>query len=204
MTTKEFVLLEKRLLPSFPGFAVKGRLMFIPPVEHTLRGFNFEPSGFNKKALYITSFFLPLCVPKKYLSYEFGNRLKGTGWRADMADLETVLTAAMQKEVPFLNSLQTPSDVLEAIKLRVRDSKNPYHHEAAAYVLARIGEVSEAVAALDRLLQLLDLNVGWQRDMADRARALKSQLVSDPAAAQKQLDVWEAETAKNLGLEEFR
>jgi hypothetical protein len=46
--------------------------------------------------------------------------------------------------------------------------------------------------------------VPWQREVADRAHALKSQLVSDPATAQKQFDGWEADTAKNLGLEEFR
>jgi len=73
-----------------------------------------------------------------------------------------------------------------------------------AYALARAGDVKEAGDALGRLISLLHEEVPWQHEMADSARALKSQLGSDPAAAQKQLDAWEAETAKNLGIEEFR
>jgi hypothetical protein len=49
VTTKEFVAIEKRLLPDFPGFAVKGTLMFIQPLGNTLRGFHWEPSAFSKR-----------------------------------------------------------------------------------------------------------------------------------------------------------
>jgi hypothetical protein len=61
----------------------------------------------------------------------------------------------------------------------------------------------QAGDVLDRLIGHLREDVPWQREMADRARTLKSQLVSYPAAAQKQFDAWEVETAKNLGLEEL-
>jgi hypothetical protein len=36
MRTKDFRVLQERLLPSFPGFATKGRLIFVSPVTHTL------------------------------------------------------------------------------------------------------------------------------------------------------------------------
>jgi hypothetical protein len=39
--------------------------------------------------------------------------------------------------------------------------------------------------------------------MAERARALKARLLVNPASAQQQLEAWESETAKNLGLEKF-
>ena len=52
-----------------------------------------------------------------------------------------------------------------------------------------------------RLARLLDVKVPWQLEMADRERALKSQLRSDVPSAQKQLEEWEAESVRNLGLE---
>jgi hypothetical protein len=203
MTTEEFVSLGRRLQPDFPDFAIRRRLFFISPLEHTLRGFNFDPSGFDKTRFYINAFYLPLCIPRKNLSYTFGKRLKGTGWHADAPNLEIELVNAMQRETPFLISLRTPKDVVEDAKLRAWDSKDPHKREVVAYMLARAGEVAEAVVALDRLLSVLDPDIPWQHEMADRALALNSQLVDAPAAAQRQLDVWEAETVKNLGLEEF-
>ena len=40
--------------------------------------------------------------------------------------------------------------------------------------------------------------------MDERANALKSQILSNAASAQKQLEAWEAESIHNLGLEKFR
>jgi hypothetical protein len=204
MTKKEFIALEKKLLPYLPGFAISGRLTFISPVGHTLRGFGFDPSGFDKKGLYVTLFFLPLCVPSKYLTYGFGKRLKGTGWRADEPGLENQLIAAMQKDVPFLKSLSTPRDVLEAVKSQERNFHDPYKYEAIAYLLIRVGEPTAGIGALDDLLSVLDLSIAWQSEMAERASALKSMLVRNPSDAQKQLEAWEAESIRNLGLENFR
>jgi hypothetical protein len=76
--------------------------------------------------------------------------------------------------------------------------------EAIAYALARAGDVAQAAMALDQLVGLLDEKVPWQCEMADRARALKSQMVSNPADVQRQLEAWEAESVHNLGLEVFR
>ena len=79
-----------------------------------------------------------------------------------------------------------------------------YVQEAIAYALARAGDVAQAAMALDQLVGLLDEKVPWQCEMADRARALKSQMVSNPADVQRQLEAWEAESVHNLGLEVFR
>jgi hypothetical protein len=58
MTKKELAAIAKRLLPSFPGFTLKGALMFVQPLDHTLRGFQFEPSAFSKKAFLCKRVFL--------------------------------------------------------------------------------------------------------------------------------------------------
>src|SRR5215469_13812914 len=134
MKIKDFVALEKRLLPALPGFAIKRDLMFIPPVDHTLCGFSFESSGFDKAAFYVGAFFLPLCVPRKYFSFNLGHRV-GSGWEISNPALECELASAMQKDAQFLSSLKTREDVVEAIKLRVAASKNLYGHEALAYML---------------------------------------------------------------------
>ena len=54
MRAKDFVTLEKRLLPNLPNFTIKGPLLFIVPIGHTLRGFHFDGSSFDKKAFYVT------------------------------------------------------------------------------------------------------------------------------------------------------
>jgi hypothetical protein len=86
----------------------------------------------------------------------------------------------------------------------LQESQDPYTQQAIAYALARAGDVNKAVAELGQLTALLDVKVPWQREMVERADALKSQLLSDTTSAQKQLEAWEAESARNLGLEKFR
>ena len=82
--------------------------------------------------------------------------------------------------------------------------QNPYVQEALAYSLARAGDIDEAVAALDQLINLLDGKLSWQHDMADRAQVLKDKLVANPSEAQQQLEAWQKESVSNLGLEAFR
>jgi hypothetical protein len=56
---------------------------------------------------------------------------------------------------------------------------------------------------LERLVRLLDVKIPWQREMANRAGILKAKLLSNPVEVQRQLEAWEAESVKNLGLEKF-
>jgi hypothetical protein len=43
-------------------------------------------------------------------------------------------------------------------------------------------------------MDLLDVKVLWQREMVDRAPALKSQIVSNSSDVQRQPEAWEAES----------
>jgi len=208
MKTKEFVALEKRLLPNFPGFAIKESLMFFSPVGHILRGFCFESSRFDKKDFYVNRFFMQLCVPHKYVHFTFGGRVGQGGWKADEPDLETALNTEMQKELPYLVELQTPNDVaryLEPLtKPNPRGYINPHCLEALACSLVQAGELTASADELDNLLNLSSSAVAWERDIASRAQLLRAKLVENPADAQQQLEAWENETASNLGLEKFR
>jgi hypothetical protein len=200
-------MLEKRLLADLPGFTIKGALIFIPPVEHTLRGFHFEGSDFDKTSFYIWRFFLPLTVPQNHLSFSFGDRLRIKGadrWSVKDSNFEKILADAMKDEIPCLNKLKRPEDVVEEL-MRLKDaSKNPYINEAFAYMSARSGNFRAATEALENLLALLDPSVRWQRDMADRAQLLRRTLQLGSDQVMHQLKDWETESILNLGLEKYR
>lgn len=207
MTTKEFVSLEKGLLPKLPGFAIKGPLMLIPPVVSLLRGISFEGSS-DKTSFYVNVFVMPLCVPTNYIYYNFGNRVRHVGggdrWSIGMPKLTAELGEALKLQaVPFLSRAESLLDFVEMAKAK-EFSGNRHTPNAIAFALARAGQTGQAISVLDELSSHLDPNVAWQREMADRARALRAKLVADPADAQKQLEAWEAETVLNLRLEDFR
>ena len=99
MRTKDFVMLEKRFLHNLPNFIIKGPLLFIAPIEHTLKGFHFDGSNFDKKSFYVNVFFMPLYKPSQHIYLTFGRRLGDGGgdrWSTDEVGFETRLEAAMQ------------------------------------------------------------------------------------------------------------
>ena len=104
---------------------------------------------------------------------------------------------------PVFGDIASLHDVAKAATA-LQTAQDPYVQEAIAYALARAGDVEQAAMALDQLVGLLDVKVPWQCEMADKARALKSQMVSNPSDVQRQLEAWEAESVHNVGLEAFR
>lgn len=204
MRNKDFAVLAQRLLPDLPGFAIKAPLMFISPVGYTLRGLYFESHSYETNLFYVWMFFLPLFIPRKHVSFEFGKRIGGDHWNADAPDLIPQLGDALKREaLPFLSPIKSPRDVAQAA-MALRLPQNPHIQQAIAYAFARAGEVSTALRALHELIRLLDGKVPWQREMAERAETLIGKLAVNPADAQQQLETWEAETAKNLSLDSFR
>jgi hypothetical protein len=206
VTTKELVAIEKRLLPAFPGFAVKGALMFIQPLGDTLRGFHWEPSAFSKNDFYVNAFFLPLYVPTKHLHFTFGRRVgRNKRWIADTTELDNALSSEMLKEVPFLSSLRTATDVAKALEPLTKPNEagyvNPHNYEALAYTLVRTGETNAAGRVIDTLLKKANLAVDWEREIASRAQLIRDKLLEVPEKAQELLAAWESETIRNLGLE---
>lgn len=210
MKTKQFIELETHLLPNFPGFVVKGKLMFISPVEHTLRGFHFEASAFAKKNFYINVFFMPLCVPVKHIHFTFGHRIgPNKRWSVDQPELEGTLASEMLKEIPVLVGLKTAKDVAEAVELLTKGNPtsgyvNPHCYEALAYNRIQSGEIPVAANVIDILLEKINPSVAWEKEIALRVRLIKSKLLENPEEAKNQLATWEAESIHNLGLQEFR
>jgi hypothetical protein len=204
MTTKEFVALEKNLLPHLPGFSIRAPLMFLPPVRETLRGINFEGSSFDKTSFYVTVFVLPLCVPTEHLYFNFGNRVRHGGganrWNIDRPHLVEELGAALERQArEFLRPIESLYDFVKAAESF--SWSNPHTRQAIAYSLIRVGEFQEGRSVLVQLRQQLDLHSGWQREIAERAETLEQKLATNPAEARGQLEEWEAQNAKTLGFD---
>ena len=185
MKVKEFVKLEKRLLPDLPGFAIKRSLMFMVPVGDILRGIDFDPSGFDKRAFYVEVFAMPLFVPTKYLSFNFGDRLRFAGidgFDADDPELLGKLKAAIRQDAGA--SLAQAGAGLEFADLaRTKSMGNPHTPKAIAFALARAGRTEEAIGVIDQLLPHLDLESHWQRDIDTLCRTLKAKLLKSPVGA---------------------
>lgn len=209
MTTKDFLVIEKRLLPSFPGFVSKGRLMFIQPVEHTLRGFHFDPSAFSKRDFYVNLFFLPLYVPASHVHLTFGHRLRnrsGERWSGDQPEFEAALRSEMLREVVFLAGLKTADDVVKALQPFAKPNQagytNPHSYEALAYSLIRAGQAGRAATVIDNLLSS-NPKVDWEREIIARAGLIREKLSGSFEEAERQLTIWENETTHSLGLDAF-
>lgn len=204
MKNKDFAALAKRLLPILPEFAVKGPMAAKLPLESVLRGIYFEGSSFDTNSFYVWVFLLPLFVPASNVSFNLGMRLRTPGggdrWSTDMPNLIADLSAVVEREaLPFLSGINAPKDLAEAAG-KFQAVNDPYVQQAIAYAWARDGDIKRAVDQLDKLKNLLDIKVPWQRVMSDRAEELKAKLLDEPAKAKVQLETWEAETIKCLGL----
>lgn len=211
MRVKELISLEKNLLGQFPGFTVKGQLMILNPVEHTLRGFHFDGSSFDKKSFYVDVFFMPLCVPTEQVHFTFGHRVRDKGgdrWSIQDSNFQLTLELAMQREVLFLSSLHTPKDVAKALEPLTRPNDagyvNPHCYEALAYTLVQAGEISRAAEVIDTLLKHANPTLAWECEISERARLIQGKLLKHPEAVGEQLAVWEAQTIRNLELDDCK
>jgi hypothetical protein len=207
MNKKQTSALTTQLLPSFPSFKVKGRLMLLAPLGDTLRAFHFEPSGFSLADFYINVFFQPLYVPSEHAHFTFGHRL-GPGWTITNLDVAGVLRPKMLEEVAFLAKLGTAEQVAKELESQaapnMRGYVNPHCFEARAYALLKAGHVVKSKEVLQDLLDRANREVGWENEIAVRAQMLLEKLLNDPNKARDQLAIWQTETVRNLELEEFQ
>jgi hypothetical protein len=206
MKTRDFNSLEQQLLPVLPNFTIKGPMMFVRPIGRVLRGLYFESSSFDAEAVYVWAFFLPLCVPAKNVSFNLGKRLRGEQgerWSVNAPNMTAELGIAIKRDaLSFLSRVESLNHVAQAASLLT--PQDLYIQQAIVYASAAGGNVQETKELLDQFLLRLDIAIPWQREMAERAEWLRKIVASNPADAQRQLETWEAETAKSLGLETYR
>jgi len=201
MNKKEFRTITNGLLRDLPNLGVQGQMLFIHPIGQILRGVYLEDSAANARSFFVWVFFLPLYVPTQRLSFNLGKRLRGPEterWNADSPTVVAELNAAIRKEaLPFVSGIESPLDVVK-VAMSLQKGADPYVQQAIAYSFARVGDVAAATAALNTLIQLLDFNIPWHREMADRANILVTELSANPSVALQRLERWEAESIANL------
>ena len=208
MKSKDFLALAKQLLRNLPGFSLKGPMMVLIPVKSVLRGIYFESSSFDTKSFYVWVFFLPLFVPTTNVRFNLGKRIRvssgGDRWSTDMSNLTENLALAIEKEaLPFLHDIESTLDIVKVLE-KTQTPNDPYVRQAIAYSWAKAEDRSKAIGELDRLEQLLDVKVEWQRVMHESAKGLKAKLMENEMIVRNQLEFWESESFKNLGLEKLK
>jgi len=195
----------RNILPDLPGFACQGWLLYAHPVSHILRGFCCDGSSFDPSIFTVTVFVLPLYVPTTHLHFNMGNRLKDERgcdkwWNIQEPDLANKLLNSIQREgLPFLDGVRQPSQMVALVE-RLPGNTNPHSLEAIAYSLAMADDYVAAETALDRLVKALDVKIGWQAEMMERAKQLGEKLNTDPQGVKQLLTEWEQATVRSLGL----
>jgi hypothetical protein len=206
MTKKERAALGKRVCKDLVGFCVKGPLLFVCPVDHTLRGIYFDSSSFDKKRFFVQIFLQPLFVPAPTLAFNLGWRLGGDAhfWTSDAPDADQALIVAIKdKVIPFFGAVQATTDLIAAAR-QLGKTADPYVKQVVAYAYAREGDATRAQAQLEELANPVGLDTAWKRDIAERASLLRRLLRSSPSAGTQQLDHWEHEMVQKLELDAFR
>jgi len=208
---KEFTVIEKQVHPHFSDFAIKGKMMLIPPASEYLRGIYFENSS-GTEEFYVRALLLPLFIPQEHMSFNHGERLKRNGralWRKDEPNLiESLCLTIRERAIPFLNNVSTLPGILDCLKAEVYSNwpkVNSHHLEELAYVLVKMGDNSAAFEALANLKKMLaESDIPWVPEQLSRAELIESKLRQSRESALAQLDEWRKWTIAKLGLEKYQ
>ncbi len=202
-------LVNNYLLPHLPDFTFKGSLLYAEPVEWLLRGFSFEPSAWDRSSFYLWAFIQPLYVPSDHVYYLFGKRLgSGLGLRFEeekrQESMTDLLTCIQQEGIPYLQQIQTPSDVAWKAKEVHPNPADPYVVEAVAYSLILIGQYSQADKEMTHLLAYWEQEAehDWHYQQMGRVYRVRGALRRAPQEAVHLLEQWRDLTLKNLRLAE--
>src|ERR1700741_201681 len=132
MKKAELSALLKQIQPELPGFKIQGQLLFIDPIDHTLRGVWLDHS-MDKRSFYVQVFVQPLFIPAEEIHFNFGWRIGGGSRNADTRHLVRELGVAIKREaVPFLTKINTPMDAAEAA-IALRKPGDPNIQRVIAY-----------------------------------------------------------------------
>jgi hypothetical protein len=200
-------LFNKHLRQELPAYDVHRGIIYRPPLEYLLCGFDFESSAYDKDHVHPTVLVLPLFVPKPYIHYTFGKRLCAvTISPAHEAEvMEEVRRRLVREGLPFIERLHTlPLFARNGARMAQGDAGNIREDIAYATILAGDVERGRRMAAdLARSIRrnARDLrDYPWLGEVADRAEAVAAACERSPAHAVELLDRWTAETKAALKL----
>lgn len=202
MRAREAEAFGGRLARELPGYVAQGRMVFAAPIGHAIRGIYLDQSEAPMQ-FYAQVFLQPLFVPVDHVGFNIGWRLgEGSRWKADDTSSRELITVVKRDALPFLGRIRSPQDVAEAAAW-LEKPLDPYVQQAIAYAYVRSGESSRALAALNRLVGLLEPSIEWKATMRREAEALKLLVAADSRKAQAHLASLEQEAIRRLGLERY-
>lgn len=211
-------VVKEHILPSLPNFRVKrSSCLYVTPVEMIWRAFYFQTSYLDPEAFTVWAFAQPLYVPYEHIVLNIGGRLgwlwrdKDIWWRIQLGDadserdtMQDVLWYIQKVGLPFIESMQTPKDIIYWIQKKSGNPNDEHYQEVIAYSYVLLGDYKRALHIVDRLISTLNRHkedYPWMFEMEERVNLIKDLLQQSPEAAVQQLCEWRNWTLKQLRLD---
>jgi len=196
----------EHLLPSLPGFCVRGNLIYEVPVGCILRAFLFDSSGFSATTFYPHVFVQALYIPFGHLTLTPGKRFPGH-WEF-LPDNEPELARKLLNQVhamglPFLRENSTPEGLIREARANPAIKVNSRIRQQLAYSLVLLGRNDEGLDELDVLLAMINQKsdpAPWERDLHTEIGTLREKLMRNPREVVETLQQWTEQTRAKLNL----
>jgi hypothetical protein len=184
----------KILHRSLPELGMGNDVLFVPPVEHILRCFIFEPDFRTKGAVWFWRVVMPLYRPPTYIILNYADRLLG-GEKISVLEpdlpqtIDRLVRVVRPGEFDYLNGIRTPHDFLQKIDWsRLPSSPNYRLDLALTHYLT--GNVSACQEILESVV-CAKLSPRWARNVGV-AQEIVEELKADPSALARRIEAWEA------------
>lgn len=216
MTIREWQKLAKEhLLPHFPDMTLSGRWMLYAPIGWQVRGFAFEPSGFDKLQFTVYAGVLPLYVPQSVggtFSERIGwlaKRRRGdiwwnlgqTGADAVFADIRQRI---QQDAMPYMMQRATVEGMTKIRQhqlIHLSDDRYVFQAMLCAGILLDDSHVVERewqhFTAYHAKYAVPD-SPEWVTDLFRVTERIYQQFLADPASAREEIAHWRHERAAEL------
>lgn len=210
-------LIKKYLLPSLPGFAVKGGLLFTEPIGLLLHTIVFVPSIGDKNKFHVDVIIQPLYLLKEYIvcMYEYDlwsvkeRSLIGQRWLYNGQNIEDIMIDIRLRicddVIKWFNEIQTPIDLINN-GIHIHGMNDPYHLQSVVYSWIISGKQAEASKAMERWLTTLrgyESPYPWQVQLLEEATRIDALLRDDITKAQAALYDFRRFTLQHLKLEKW-
>lgn len=202
MNKKQLVTLANNISEKFDNFSIHETLIITHPINHLLRGIYLENSSASDH-FYIWYFCLPVFVPTKHISFNFGYRLKYAGsdrWCANMQNLLPELVSGVNLQaIPYLSKFNSVNEFIDTVQ-NSDEIKNLHQIRALAYASVIVGDYKAAHSFFDEIKEKANIKIDWHIELVTQVTNLFDKLTFIPEDALKQLMSWELETLVNLKL----
>jgi hypothetical protein len=208
MDKKAVRKLWSRINQSYPEYRLTNRLLVRIPLGSILSGVLFDSSAFSKEMFYIDLFVQPLYVPSDHLVLNFGLRAPGQ-WdykEPIIQELANRVSLMIRDQASaFHQTFGTPELFYRNIPAKF-SLKDIYLHQALVFTAVHLGKIDEAQRHFETLHKLVtntDPKIPWPRAVLKETECLVNEATRDSSRARDRLRQFEADTLKNLKLDDL-